>query len=442
MERVSGNASARALARGRGLTSSEAGSSNRGMQRREPTISKAKVDHVGKQIASLAKQIDELKKRGELVAQNRNSPFDNKIVTQVVDPNFRMPDLPNYDGMKDPLEHVSAFELVMNLYGQPSPIMAKLFVTTLTGKTQEWFTSLPCGIIKTCGQLLQKFKFHFASKRKHQRSTTYLFTIRQREDESLKSFMGRFNNETLKVQDLRIDMMVSILIHGLRKGSLASVLARDPPTDVEQLMAMAKQYIDEEEMNIMKDGEWWSKGCDHTRDFKKGGSKQAKFERGMERLYRPNYHNYTPLATTQKKTLMMVEKANVLKWPPHIRARGHDTEDCFQLKDEIERLVKEGGPSGGDSKRARKRYERGEQAYKRAALVMNVDREVEITFGRDDGIECGSHNDPLVIKMDIANLTVHKVLIDNDNSTDIIFKDVITKMGLNDAKLDLMTTPL
>ncbi|KAL2243415.1 UNVERIFIED_CONTAM: hypothetical protein Sindi_0459500 [Sesamum indicum] len=227
MERVSGNSSARELARAHGLTSSEAGSTE--------------VDHVGKQIASLAKQIDELKKRGELVVQNRNSPFDNKTLMQIVDPNFRMPDLSKYDGMKDPLEHLSAFELVMNLYGQPSPIMAKLFVTTLTGKAQEWFTSLPCEIIETYEQLLQKFKFHFAYKRKQKRCATYLFTIRQREDESLKSFMGRFNNETLEVQDLRIDMMVSILIHGLKKGSLASTLARDPPTDVEQLMAMAQK---------------------------------------------------------------------------------------------------------------------------------------------------------------------------------------------------------
>ncbi|KAL0403772.1 UNVERIFIED_CONTAM: protein putative RECOMBINATION INITIATION DEFECT 1 [Sesamum radiatum] len=49
---------------------------------------------------------------------------------------------------------------------------------------------------------------------------------------------------------------VSILIHGLRKGPLASALARDPPEDVEQLMRIAQKYIDEEERNAMKDGEW------------------------------------------------------------------------------------------------------------------------------------------------------------------------------------------
>ncbi|KAL0400315.1 UNVERIFIED_CONTAM: hypothetical protein Sradi_2374800 [Sesamum radiatum] len=197
-------------------------------KRREPGISRAKVDDVGRQIERLGRQIDDLKRRGEIVSQNRNFPFSNKILTEVVDPSFRMPDLPKYDGSKDPQEHVAAFELVMNLYGQPNAINAKLFVTTLTGKAQEWFTSLPSGWIEMFEQLVQKFTFHFASKRKQKRSAAYLFNIRQREDESLKNFIGRFNNETLEVQDLRIDMIVSILIHGLKKGPLASALARDP----------------------------------------------------------------------------------------------------------------------------------------------------------------------------------------------------------------------
>ncbi|KAL0303746.1 UNVERIFIED_CONTAM: hypothetical protein Sradi_6242700 [Sesamum radiatum] len=220
---------------------------------REPGISRAEVDNVGRQIERLGKQIDNLKRRGEIVSQNKNSPFSNKILTEVVDPSFRMPDLPKYDGTKDPQEHVAAFELVMNLYGQPNIINAKLFVTTLTGKAQEWFTSLPNGGIETFEQLVQKFTFHFASKRKQKRSSMYLFNIKQKEDESLKSFIGRFNNETLEIQDLRIDMMVNILIHGLQKGPLASALARDPPEDVEQLMRIAQKYIDEEKINAMKD---------------------------------------------------------------------------------------------------------------------------------------------------------------------------------------------
>ncbi|KAL0329078.1 UNVERIFIED_CONTAM: hypothetical protein Sradi_4894500 [Sesamum radiatum] len=238
----------------KGREASDTGLSKWG-RKREPTISRAEVDDVGRQIQRLVQQIDELKRRGEMVAQNRNSPFANKILTEVVDASFRLPDLPKYDGTNDPQEHVSAFELVMNLYGQTDSINAKLFITTLTRKAQEWFTSLPSGTVESYNQLIQKFTFHFASKKKARRSATYLFTIRQQEDESLKSFIGHFNNETLEVHDLRIDMMVSILIHGLKRGSFASALARDPLKDVEQLMRFSQKYIDEEEMNTMKEGE-------------------------------------------------------------------------------------------------------------------------------------------------------------------------------------------
>ncbi|KAL2236629.1 UNVERIFIED_CONTAM: hypothetical protein Sindi_0854600 [Sesamum indicum] len=202
--------------RSRRQAPSEVGSSSQVRAKgREPVISRDEVESVGKKIELLVKQIDELKKQGETVSHNKNSPFNNDILIQVVESGFKVPDLQKYDGTKDPYEHIAAFEMVMNLYGQPGPIMAKLFVTTLARKAQEWFTSLSRGSIESYEQLIQKFSFHFASKKKQK----------------------------------------SILIHGLKKVSFTSALTRDPPSDIEQLMALAQKYIDEEEMNAMKDFE-------------------------------------------------------------------------------------------------------------------------------------------------------------------------------------------
>ncbi|KAL2241045.1 UNVERIFIED_CONTAM: Retrovirus-related Pol polyprotein from transposon [Sesamum indicum] len=411
---------------------------------RGPAISRAEVDNVSKPIALLGKQIDELKKRGEIVAHNRNSPFCNKILIETVNPSFRMPDLPKYDGTRDPQEHLAAFDMVMNLYGQSSSIIAKLFVTTLTGKAQEWFTNLLPGSIESHEQL--------------------------GENESLKSFMGRFNNETLEVQDLRIDMMTNILIHGLKKGVFASALARDPP-----------KYIDEEEMNAMKNEEWRI-ASEQARDGGSGKDRNMRSKREKEREppHQSKYNKYTPLNMTITKALI---------------ERGYDTEECYQLKDEIERLVRQGyfrrqsfhnfeekrsdrrgrsrsrdgrsswvaereaqkvrenahvkdiihtiaGGSEGWSRRARKRFER-ENRLERRKQVINVTSNPGIVFGdRDAGEGIGTDNDPMVIKIDIANFTILKVLMDNGSSTDIIFKDVLSKMGLDNIKIEPAGTPL
>ncbi|KAL0352424.1 UNVERIFIED_CONTAM: hypothetical protein Scaly_1631100 [Sesamum calycinum] len=73
---------------------------------------------------------------------------------------------------------------------------------------------------------------------------------------------------------------------------------------------------------------------------------------------------------------------------------------------------------------------------------MNVEPEKEITFSKKDlRSKTGSLNDPMVIKMDIENFSVHKVLVDNGSSADIIFWDVLRRMNLENANLDSVQTP-
>ena len=46
------------------------------------------------------------------------------------------------------------------------------------------------------------------------------------------------------------------------------------------------------------------------------------------------------------------------------------------------------------------------------------------------------HDDPLVIKFVVANKTIHKVLVDNGNSADIIFASAFDKMDIGREKLE------
>ena len=52
------------------------------------------------------------------------------------------------------------------------------------------------------------------------------------------------------------------------------------------------------------------------------------------------------------------------------------------------------------------------------------------------------HDDPLVIKTIVANKTIHRVLVDNGSSVDIIFASTFDKMGIGREKLELVNTCL
>ena len=67
--------------------------------------------------------------------------------------------------------------------------------------------------------------------------------------------------------------------------------------------------------------------------------------------------------------------------------------------------------------------------------------DTSITFSDSDLVGCQHpHDDPLVVRAVVANKTVHRVLIDNGSSTDIIFAPAFDKMGIGKEKLEPVNT--
>ena len=66
-----------------------------------------------------------------------------------------------------------------------------------------------------------------------------------------------------------------------------------------------------------------------------------------------------------------------------------------------------------------------------------------ITFSYSDLEGCQHpHDDPLVVRAIVANATVHRVLIDNGSSADIIFASAFDKMGIGREKMEPVNTHL
>ena len=109
-------------------------------------------------------------------------------------------------------------------------------------------------------------------------------------------------------------------------------------------------------------------------------------------------------------------------------------------------MISGGFIGGGESSSTRKAHLRSI----RSGEVMEVQAvsklprlDTTITFLDSDLEGCPHpHDDPLVIRAVVANKMIHRVLVDNGSSTNIIFASAFDKMGIEREKLEPVSTNL
>ncbi|PIN21071.1 hypothetical protein CDL12_06239 [Handroanthus impetiginosus] len=205
-------------------------------KQKDVTTVEVKVNEISYEVERLDKKLEELKKMGASNLEEKehhheinNSPFCDEIVGKYVPNDFKVPNLPSYDGIGNSQKYVNKFEKIIWLYALTNAQKAQIFVTTPDDVADEWFTSLVPKTMVNYTQLIRKIFCHFASQKRPKRPCTYLLAIQQRDDKPLREFKERFNNELLVGQKLTVDLKVSILLNNLRHENFRSKLSRNPP---------------------------------------------------------------------------------------------------------------------------------------------------------------------------------------------------------------------
>ena len=157
-----------------------------------------------------------------------------------------MPQIEAYDESKDPLDHLESFKTLVHLQGVPDKIICRAFLTTLKGLARVWFSRLTHNAISTFKELSAQFASHFIGRHWYKKSTACLMSIKQREDETLRSYIARFNKETPSIDETDNKILVATFTNGLQRGKFLLSLYKNDPKTMSNVLYQATTYMNTE----------------------------------------------------------------------------------------------------------------------------------------------------------------------------------------------------
>ncbi|XP_075650053.1 uncharacterized protein LOC142620582 [Castanea sativa] len=158
-----------------------------------------------------------------------DSPFTASINSHPLPPKFKMPSLDSYDGTSNPCDHIATFKTTMHLQGVLDEIMCRAFPTTFKGPTRVWFSKIPPNTVGSFKELSKLFVKNFIGGQRHRRSSSSLLTIEQGKNESLRSFITRFNREALTMDEMDDKLLLAAFHNGVNFDLFIHKLCEQKP---------------------------------------------------------------------------------------------------------------------------------------------------------------------------------------------------------------------
>ncbi|XP_073133622.1 uncharacterized protein [Henckelia pumila] len=421
---------------------------------------------------SMADELHELKRK--------------EVIEEPLPLNYKSAKIREYDGSTDPEEHLARFENVAMLHCYGDKIKCKVFLTTLVDSAQRWFEKLEPQSVQSFAEFKQVFLQYFGSSKRYRKTAYSLFEAKQSGEESLRTYIKRFNKIALEVPTCAQETKITAFTQGIREGEFFKSLVKKAPRTFEDLLARAEKYINMEEAHRQK----------KEVARREGGREQGRSRENhdhMGRLSRYASHRGTRdkavhMCEERVDTQALVSKEKLWKYCALHQECTHDTSECRTLqqrhqlpyvrdgrpvpkkprsvpwlrgsqtsipprdatssrekgKQEMNHAKKDktsgdgpakgiinmisGGSTDGDSNRARKAWSR------RESLGVEEGRQGAgpiITFGPQDleGVNL-PHNDALLIQARIANYDVRRVFVDSESSVNVLFQEAFEQMDL------------
>ena len=238
-----------------------------------------------------------------------------------------------FDGVRDPVDHLNTYKNQMELHGYQDPVRCRAFSIILKGPALAWFNRFPPSSISSFKELSIAFVSHFMGAMTYRKPSYHLLTIKQISQESLRSYVQRFNVESLKVDipDEKFAITAFIAGLGVQSKDLMFSISKNPQASMAEVLAKAEKYINGEEALVSKketssthkeksetdkrQGRSPKRQSDRERSSKNDGERSPK-RRGnlrdrlgppqLERRRRNSPQRFTPLTASVSQVLREV----------------------------------------------------------------------------------------------------------------------------------------
>ncbi|KAK1363262.1 hypothetical protein POM88_038823 [Heracleum sosnowskyi] len=513
----------------------------------------------GINVNALRRLIAQSEGQGGAIPDATPSPFSAAVREAPLPPAFRGTGDLRFNGSTDPTEYIGRFNTEMELYQVEDLTKCRLLASTLRGNAHQWFQKLGPASITSWEQMRKMFLIQFQSSIHYAPPVTTLANIKQRDGETLQEYFKRFNAEVPTVRGASEETIKNFLIAGVRVGTdFWKNLQREEPSTLAALYLQVEPFKREEE--ALKRSDY---GDAPRRNKRKERSPSPKTEKkngredvnlvedneptrsksispkgnkGKDRFIRsrspsppscppppPNRREnqtvprkyYTPLTASIDYIYEITKSQGLFKKPAPLsrsatkdkgrycayhESHRHHTYACKQLKEEIEKLIKEGkltdwvvkevkkykeeapvkvteviegstegkelekpvfvreeiihtifgGPHiGGNGRNAMERYVREAQHPPLTNVNHLSERppklfkgeDIQIIFSEEDARWVHHpHSDALVVNVRIGSRNVHRVFVDTGSSVNILYYGTYKKMGFLDKELTQGTT--
>jgi hypothetical protein len=174
---------------------------------------------------------------------NDCQPLSQALWDARVPENFKTPHLPTFDGKTDLSEHLIAVGTQTAIIGAADHLKCKLLSGTLKEAALRWYINLPKNSIESWLDFQRKFIQQFSGSNHIKVTSTSIFATRQNHAETLREYLARFSEATIKVSNLNQEMFVSAFHNGLKVGHFNESLTQKPATSMQEIIKRVECYI-------------------------------------------------------------------------------------------------------------------------------------------------------------------------------------------------------